>query len=466
MSAGEMLLQTAKLPHSVEAEQSVIGALLLDNAAWDAAADLLTGADFHRIEHRSVWVALERLITAGKPADVVTVHDELRRAGRGGDETLDYLNGLAGSLPGSGNLRRYAEIVRELSLRRQVLRMAATLADGALDRSATLAHTVDANAQALLAIGQGSGAAREPQALAPVLTRFMDQLNAAAEGHNPAIETGLSDLDRRTAGGARPGELWVLGARPSMGKSAMMLTVALNVARRGNGVLFVSQEDSDTTLVSRAVAHLGRLNLADLRNPVRCPEPDAMWAGVTQAVDEMQGWPLLIDDQGGLTLGDVRRKVMQARRQLGGRLSLVVVDYLQLMTGDGDNRNQMLGAIANGLKALAKEQGVWIVLLSQLSRKADERTGVPQIADLRDSGDIEGAADVILLLHREMQRNPRLSGEWLRYGQIHIGKQKNGPVGVMPVRFDGAHQRFSDWHGPEPERSLRGAGAQAGEGLS
>lgn len=465
MSAGQQLLQTVSQPHSLEAEQSVLGALLIDNSAWDRVADLLTGADFHRVDHRLVYAVIGKLITAGKPADVITVNEEcLRQAKADSIGGLEYLNALAMSVPSSTNARRYAELVREMAQRRELLRLAATLADGALARDTSLETTVDRNAQALLAIGQSSSAQREPQGADVVLVRFMDQLNAASEGNNPATATGLRDLDHRTAGGARAGELWVLGARPSMGKSAFMLTVGLNVAREGEGVLFISQEDSDTTLISRAIAHLGRLNLADLRNPQRCKDPDSMWFGVTNAVQEMGHWPVLIDDQGGLTLSDVRRKVQQARRQLGGRLKLVVVDYLQLMAGDGDNRNQMLGAIANGMKSLAKEFGVWIVLLSQLNRKADERSGVPQLSDLRDSGDIEGAADVILLLHREAMRNQKLGDDWKPYAQIHIAKQKNGPVSIMPARFDGAHQRFSDWDGPPP-MSRPGRGGDAGGGL-
>jgi replicative DNA helicase len=465
MSAGQQLLQTVSQPHSLEAEQSVLGALLIDNSAWDRVADLLHGADFHRVEHRLVFAVIGKLITAGKPADVITVNEEcLRQAKADSFGGLEYLNALAMSVPSSTNARRYAELVREMAQRRELLRLAATLADGALARDTSLETTVDRNAQALLAIGQSSSAQREPLSADVVLVRFMDQLNAAAEGSNPATPTGLRELDLRTAGGGRSGELWVVGARPSMGKSAFMLTVGLHVAGAGEGVLFNSQEDPDTTMMSRAIAHLGRLNLADLRNPQRCQDPDRMWQGVTLAADEMQRLPLLIDDQGGLSLSDVRRKVQQARRKLGGRLKLVVVDYLQLMAGDGDNRNQMLGAIANGMKSLAKEFGVWIVLLSQLNRKADERTGVPQLSDLRDSGDIEGAADVILLLHREAMRNQKLGDDWKPYAQIHIAKQKNGPVSIMPARFDGAHQRFSDWDGPPP-MSRAGRGSDAGGGL-
>lgn len=455
------------LPHSDEAEQSVLGALLLDCAAWDRAAELLSTADFYQLQHKVIFDAIAKLVTACKPADPITVHEALHREGKltesGG---LAYLNALAQAVPSAANLRRYAEIVRELSLRRSLVLLGARMADAALARgegAEGVLPIVDRHAEELLALGQVGTAAKEPGHVDAALVRFLDQLNAAAEGHDPAIATGLRVIDRKTAGGGRPGELWVVGARPSMGKSALMLTLWINVAKAGHGALFLTMEDSDTTLVSRALANRGRINLADLRNPSHCQTPDAMWSGVAEGVEELRGLPMLMDDQGGLTLADVRRKVQQAKRTLRGGLKLVIVDYLQLMTGDGDNRNQQLGAVANGMKALAKEMGVWIVLLSQLSRKADERSGVPQLSDLRDSGDIEGAGDTILLLHREAHRNQTLGPEWKHFAEAHIAKQKNGPTCIVPLHFDGAFQRFADWEGERPHKAM-GRGHVASDG--
>lgn len=460
------LRQAMVPPHNTEAEQSVLGSVLLDNRAFDAVGSLLSEADFYEPVHRAIWAALGSLVMAGKPADVVTVH----AAGQGA-LPLDYLNDLAGCVPSAINAKRYAEIVREASLRRGLMRLGGELVEAAAKRTATVEavpQLIDGVVTKLLAMMVTSTAHGEPERIDVVLTRLVDQLNDQAEGKSVAIATGLHELDERTSGGGRPGELWVVGARPSMGKSALCLTLAANVAGDGNGVLFLSQEDSLPMLASRAVANKGRINLADLRNPQRARDQDALWGGVMDGVELLRHLPLWVDDQGGLTLMDVRRKVQQAKHRAereGRPLRLVVVDYLQLMTGDGDNRNQQLGQVANGMKALAKELGVWIVLLSQLSRKADERSGVPQVSDLRDSGDIEGAADTIVLLHREMQRNQKLGPEWKHYAQAHVGKQKNGPTCTVDLHFDGMYQRFSNWDGPPPSRMVGGRTGHASGGL-
>ncbi|MFN4114955.1 MAG: replicative DNA helicase [Inhella sp.] len=465
---GQALLHTVQLPAAMEAEQSVLGALLIDNSAWDRAADLLQACDFGEPRHRLAWVALEQLITAGRAADPITVHDRLVQAGKGEEAGgLGYLNALAQAVPSSSSMRRYAEIVQETSMRRQLVREAAVLLDATLERSdeqLTPLQVAERQAERLLLLAQRGARSTEPQPVSSVLARFTDHLNAACEGRAATVPTGLHAIDQATAGGGRAGELWVVGARPSMGKSAFSQTLWVHVGEQ-TMALFLSQEDSELMLVGRAVANRGRVSLADLRNPANARNADAMWGGVTEGLDDLGRRHLLLDDQGGLGLADVRRKVQQAKRsaaRAGVPLGLVIVDYLQLMTGDGDNRNQMLGAVANGLKALAKEQGVWMVLLSQLSRKADERSGVPQISDLRDSGDIEGAADVILLLHRECQRRQDLGAEWAHFAQVHVAKQKNGPTCTVPLHFDGVYQRFTDWSGPQPQRGVARRGSSEG----
>lgn len=461
------LRQAMVPPHNLEAEQSVLGAVLIDNQAFEAVGHLLGEGDFYEPLHRAIWSTIERLVVAGKAADVITVH----AAGQSAGVALEYLNGLAMSVPSARNARRYAEIVREAALRRALMRMGGELVEAAAKRTAAVEAVpalIDGMVTRLLAMVSKGAASGEPVQIDGVLANLVDSLNQQMEGGSVAIATGLHELDERTAGGGRIGELWVVGARPSMGKSALCLTVSTNVAGDGHGVLFLSQEDSLPMLASRAVANKGRINLADLRNPQRARDQDALWGGVVSGIEMLKGLPLWVDDQGGLTLMDVRRKVQQAKHRAerdGRPLRLVVVDYLQLMMGDGDNRNQQLGQVANGMKALAKELGVWIVLLSQLSRKADERGGVPQVSDLRDSGDIEGAADTIVLLHREAQRNQKLGPEWKHYAQAHVGKQKNGPTCTVPLHFDGTYQRFSGWDGPEPSRMVGGRGGHSAGGL-
>jgi replicative DNA helicase len=244
----------------------------------------------------------------------------------------------------------------------------------------------------------------------------------------------------------RPGELVVIGARPSMGKSALCLAMARNVARAGP-VLVCSMEDSDMMLVSRQVAAAGRVNLADIRTPQHAP--DSMWRGVAEGVDALQALPLYIDDKPALALRDVRRKAMQVLRRKGA-LQLVIVDYLQLMQGEGETRHQQLGGIAAGLKALAKELRCAVVLLSQLNREADKTDGPPRIDHLRESGGIEEAADIVGLLWREHRRKPRPDNKHL--AQIEFAKHKNGPTDTIKLWFDGATQRFGDW-APEADRA-------------
>lgn len=421
-------------PHSVEAEQSVIGALLLDNRAFDRVGDLLVDADFYRAEHRAIYATIVALIVASKTADIITVFEA------GGHE-LKYLNEMAASVPGASGIRAYAEIVRERALRRRLVQLGDEMACNAFQGEATAGSVqviVDRTISQLLDLGrvQDHG---EPSDLASLLPAFVDQVSDKFEGGNDAIETGLTDVDWLFDGGLRAGELFVLGARPSMGKSAFVLTLCRNIGGH-HPVLMMTMEDSLRTLVSRMVASAGRVNLADLRNPKRAP--DSMWAGLTDGVQVLGSLRIDLDDQGGLTLMDMRRKIQQSKRRRGS-LGLVVVDYLQLAQGEGDNRNQSLGAIANGLKAAAKEFGVPIVLLSQLNREADKRPGPPQMSDLRDSGDIEGAADIIGLLHREFMRKPTAENKY--HAELHVVKQKNGSTGVVNLFFDGSVQRFGDW---------------------
>jgi replicative DNA helicase len=221
----------------------------------------------------------------------------------------------------------------------------------------------------------------------------------------------------------------------------------------------LTQEDSLNSLTARQVAAAGRVNLADLRNPRNAPQ--SMWEGVSEGIDALGKLQIAMDDQAALSIMDVRRKIQQVKRRRK-KLDLVIIDYLQLMEGDGDNRNQELGKIANGLKRAAKEFGVWIILLSQLNRESDKRaSGMPQMSDLRDSGDIEGAADLIGLLHREHRRTPTEANKM--HAELLVVKHKNGPTDTLNFSFDGAYQRFSDWEGPPPMKALS---KQRGGGLN
>lgn len=424
-------------PHSIEAEQSVLGSALIDAHAWHIAAGVLGASDFYRRSHGVIWSAVGRLIAAGQPADVITVGEALRVAGEEGEDYgFAYLNRLAASVFVGSSVKAYAAIVRERSISRAVVAAADELArDGWSGKPP--AEAIDRALVRLLALQQGV-AQREPAPISDLLPEWVDALNARADGKVECIPTGLHGMDRLMGGGLRRGELMVIGARPSMGKSALSLTISRSVAQIGP-VLVCSMEDSDQMLVSRQVAAAGRVNLADIRSPARAPQ--SMWAGVTEGVEMLQPLLLHIDDQPGLALRDVRHKAMQVKRRRGDLL-LLVVDYLQLMTGEGDNRHQQLGLIANGLKSLAKELKCAVMLLSQLNREADKISGPPRMEHLRDSGSIEEAADIIGLLWREHRVKPKPENK--HTAQVEFAKHKNGPTDTVRLWFDGATQRFAD----------------------
>lgn len=423
-------------PHSAEAEQSVIGSLLQDNDVFGALAGALAAGDFYDPAHREIYATITQLLLASRPADVITVFEA-------GGHDLGYLNSLALAVPSSRHAAGYAQIVREHALRREAMRLAGRLREDAQAAQVPVPELIEATVAALLALQRG---ARQdaPQPLRELALRCVDDLQARADGVSDSISTGLADLDALTAGGARPGELWVLGARPSMGKSAFVLSLARHVGQ-GKRVLLLSMEDSANTAAQRMLAAAGGVNLADIRQPQRAPE--SMWAGVALALDELSRLNVWLDDQPALTVADVRRKVQQVEAR-HGRIDLVVVDFLQQMDGDGENRNRQLGQIAYGLQALGKQSGAWIMLLSQLSREADKRSGPPQMSDLRDSGDIEAAARWIGLLHREWMRKPTADNK--HWAQLHVCKQSNGPTDTIDLYFDGALQRFGNWSGPAP----------------
>lgn len=424
-------------PHAIEAEQAVIGSVLGDNAQFERVAALLPAAAFYRHEHRAIWQTITQLITAGREADVITVHEA-------GGHVLADVNALAACVATPKNAPTYAAVVRERWVARRVITLCDEVCAEAYRAQLPNERLLDHAITALLALQQGTQQT-EPALIGELLPGVIDHVNALADGKTDAVSTGLTALDDITNGGGRAGELWVLGARPSMGKTAMQLALSRQASAE-HAVLVCSMEDSANAMVLRHIAAAGRVNLSHLRRPKA--DSRTTWTGLAEGVDALSKLRMYIDDQGGLSLMDVRRKIQQVKSRDAG-LRLVVVDYLQLMDAQGETKSDALGRIANGLKKAAKEFGVWIVMLSQLNREADKRGGVPQISDLRDSGDIEGAGDVILLLHREFRRKPE---PWLKHwAQVHVAKQKNGPTDILNLHFDGETQRFADWDGPAPK---------------
>lgn len=415
--------------HSLEAEQSVLGALLIDNRAFDVVGDILKAEDFARQDHARVWSVIASQVVAGKPADVVTVH-----AVMGGDnEALEYLNALAMSVPSANNARRYAELVRDCSLLRQI--------DAALSRAHELSHEdgtprekLDAIAGIVSAIECGTG--QRPRLLADLLPGRLDEINAVAEGtKKPGWPTPFPTVNWSGRGGVRPGQLIIVAARPSVGKSSLALDLCLGMARHGFVSAFFSQEMTGEELADRALSNASQVPGERI---AQAQLADAEWGELTRGVESLTALPLWIDDKPALKLSDIRAKA----RSIKG-LQLLVVDYLQLCssTNTRETRTAQVGEISRGLKALAKELGIVVVALSQLNRDCEKRRGGrPMMADLRDSGEIEQDADSVWLLWT--LRNPKDGGP-IDVG-MDIAKQRGGKTTELVLHFNGATQTWRE----------------------
>ncbi|MBV8500761.1 MAG: replicative DNA helicase [Paucibacter sp.] len=418
-------------PHSVEAEQSVLGGLLIDNSAWDKAADLLTDSDFYRYEHKLIFAAVGRLVNAGKPADVVTVFEELTSIGKAEGGGLSYLNALAQSVPSAANLRRYSEIVREYSLHRRLIALVDAAAATAWAPGLPMSDRLDRIAASVSALERGTQR-RQPKALADLIVERIDHVNAVAEGNAADLgwSTRCGPLDEMLNGGLRPGHVYVIAARPAVGKSSFSQQLALVLAEQGLPTLYLSQEMPGSEVADRALANLGRIGFGKIQT---AQLSDGEWSSLSEAVDRGARLPLFVDDQAALSIGDIRAKA----RSVKG-LRVLVLDYLQLCAGSGDNRNAEIETLSRGLKALAKEMGIAIVSLSQLNRAVESRNGQrPRLSDLRDSGAVEQDADVVAFLWRV-----RTAGERQIIG-LAVEKNRQGRCGAFGLDFDGDVQRWA-----------------------
>jgi replicative DNA helicase len=427
-------------PHSVEAEASVLGGLLLDNAAWDKVGDLLSENDFYRFEHKLVFSAIETLVNASKPADVVTVFEHLQNLGKndavGG---LAYLNALAQYVPSAGNIRRYAEIVRERSILRKLVSACDDITGQAFStKGKSISSIVDEAEQKILSIGEeGSRLNQGFQSMNTLVVDLLDRVQDMADNPNDVtgVPTGFYDLDRMTAG-LQSGELIVLAARPSMGKTALAINIAEHVAlNEGLPVAVFSMEMGAAQLAVRIVGSIGRIDQGHLRTGRLT---DDEWPRLTEAVESLRGVSLHIDESAGLTSSELRANARRLARKCG-KLGLIVVDYLQLMSGndgsDGENRATELGEISRGLKTLAKELQCPVIALSQLNRSVEARPDKrPMMSDLRESGAIEQDADIIMFIYRDEYYTKDACKE-PGVAEIIIAKQRNGPTGTVKLAF-------------------------------
>ena len=435
-------------PHSIEAESSVLGGLLLDNSAWDRVGDLLKDTDFYRYEHRLVFEAMAALINASKPADVITVSEHLQSLGKA-DEVggLAYLNSLAQYVPSASNIRRYAEIVRERAILRKLVTASDEIATNAFNpKGRPVAAILDESEQKIFNIGEeGSRMKRGFQAMDTLVVDLLDRVQEMADNPNDitGVPTGFYDLDRMTAG-LQAGDMVVLAARPSMGKTAFAINIAEHVAlNEGLPVAVFSMEMGAAQLAVRIVGSIGRIDQGHLRTGKLTDEE---WPRLTEAIEKLRNISLHIDETAGLTASELRANARRLARQCG-KLGLIVVDYLQLMSGsssDNENRATELGEISRGLKMLAKELGCPVLALSQLNRSVEQRPDKrPMMSDLRESGAIEQDADIIMFIYRDEYYNKETTKE-PGVAEIIIAKQRNGPTGTVKLAFQRHLTRFEN----------------------
>lgn len=450
--AADPQLDSLKVPpHSIEAEQSVLGGLLLDNAAWDRIADFLSEADFYRFDHRLIFQSIARLISATKPADVITVYEMLQVAGKAEEVGgLAYLNSLAQNTPSAANIRRYAEIVRERSVLRKLVTVADDIASAAFaPKGREVRELLDEAESKVFAIAEeGSRGQKGFQEIQPLLTQVVERIDELYHRDTSTdvtgVPTGFIDLDRMTSG-MQAGDLIIVAGRPSMGKTAFSLNIGEHVAvEQGLPVAVFSMEMAGVQLAMRMLGSVGRLDQNRLRTG-RLLDED--WPRLTHSIQRMNDAQLFIDETPALNPMELRARSRRLARQCG-QLGLIIIDYLQLMSGSGggENRATEISEISRSLKGLAKELNCPVIALSQLNRSLEQRPNKrPVMSDLRESGAIEQDADVILFIYRDEVYNPDSQDKGT--AEIIIGKQRNGPIGTVRLTFLGQFTKFDNFSG-------------------
>ncbi|HLR30147.1 MAG TPA: replicative DNA helicase [Paenalcaligenes sp.] len=433
-------------PHSVEAEQSVLGGLMLDNHAWDRIADILREDDFYRYEHRLIWRHISRLIELNRVADVVTVHESLVNAGQA-DEVgeIHYLNALTHNTPSAANIRRYAEIVRERSMLRRLVTIADDIASNALQPRGKEAREIldQAEAQIFQIAQEGARGGEGFLEIEPVLKQVVERIDELYQRQDDSevtgVPTGFIDLDRMTSG-LQEGDLVIVAGRPSMGKTSLAMNISEYIAiHHGLPVAVFSMEMGAAQLAMRMIGSVGMLDQHRLRTG-KLREDD--WRKVVDAMKTIQQSQIFIDETPGLSVMEVRARARRLARQCG-KLGVIVIDYLQLMSGSSgsENRATEISEISRSLKGLARELNCPVVALSQLNRSLEQRPNKrPVMSDLRESGAIEQDADLILFIYRDEVYHPDTPDKGT--AEIIIGKQRNGPIGTVRLAFQGTSTRF------------------------
>lgn len=434
-------------PHSIEAEQAVLGGLMLDNQAWDHVADRISENDFYRLDHRLIYRTMSDLVLQSKPLDIITVSEALENSKEienvGG---LAYLGSLAKNTPSAANIAAYSDIVRERSILRKLVEVGGEITESGFSPNGRSAiELLDVAERKVFSIAErGHRNIGGPQIISEVLAKTVDRIDALFQANSPitGISSGFSDFDRMTSG-LQAADLIVVAGRPSMGKTTFAMNLAEHAAMKNDApVLIFSMEMPAESLAMRMLASLGRIEQQRIRAGQLT---DNDWPRLTSAISMMSTKKLLIDDSGALSPFEVRAKARRVARSYGN-LGLIVIDYLQLMRvpGFNEHRSSEISEISRSLKALARELNVPVVVLSQLNRGLEQRPEKrPVMSDLRESGAIEQDADLIVFIYRDevYHKDSHDKGT----AEIIIGKQRNGPIGTVRLTFLGHFSRFENY---------------------
>jgi replicative DNA helicase len=433
-------------PHSEEAEQAVIGGLMLDNSAWDQIADRLDPEDFYRFDHRLIFEAIRELSEASSPSDVVTLAEWLDKNNRleqaGG---LGYLAGLAKDTPSAANVRAYADIVRERSVLRQLIKIGGEIADSAFNPEGRgVIELLDNAEQHVFRIAeQGSRSRQSYRPIKQLLREAVDRIDTLSHADSTitGVATGIKEFDEMTAG-LQAGDLVIVAGRPSMGKTSYAMNVVENAAIRDKIPTAVfSMEMSGEQLALRMISSLGRIDQTRVRTG-KLQEED--WPRISSSIALMSDAPMFIDDTPALTPTEIRARARRLKREHD--IGLIVIDYMQLMQipGTRENRATEISEISRSLKAIAKELRLPVITLSQLNRNLEQRPNTrPVMSDLRESGSIEQDADLIVFIYRDEVYNEDSPDKGT--AEIIIGKQRNGPTGMVRATFLGRYTRFENY---------------------
>lgn len=427
-----------------EAEHGLIGGLLLDNSAFDRISDKLKPEHFFSSTNREIFSEITAQLATGQMVDVVTVATAMQ-----GKLEMAELARLAQYVPSAANIRRYSELVIERHKSRALLAVSSEISELAADHTRSIEDRVDA-AQGQLAKLIDEAPRDDWVSAYEGMTQHTQVLEDRANGKITAWSTGLTDLDDYLEGGFRPGELVIVGARPSMGKTALSMTVGLSMSR-DYSVAMLSMEMPHNEVRDRMTAILGGVSLSSVKRPDR--GDGLQWDRVVDGIERAKHLRFFVSDQGGLNINQVRSKARNIKRLHG--LNVLIVDYIGLMTGldARQPRAYQLEEVSRGLKTLAKELEISVLCLAQVNRKVEERIDAnPQLSDLRDSGAIEQDADIVIFVHRPIQAKPDLGPDWKYFAKVTIAKQRNGRCGAFSLSYVGEQTKFAGWSGAAPTK--------------